>query len=117
MLIVLGLYAAGWLASSRLLYSRWRGLDRGRRDCHKHGSTEQRYIRNSTCCYDKATGSDGEACTYAMIAGLLWPLVVLTALVRFHPKPTSRELAEAEEARTKRIAELERENETLRGAQ
>lgn len=43
----------------------------------------------------------------AMAAGLFWPLVLITALVRFRPPPSAAERAEALAASRARIAVLE----------
>jgi hypothetical protein len=116
-LIIAGICAAAWLLTARWLYGRWRGRQVGRRCCGRHGSSEnRRYLRAGECCYDAARSSDGEAAACAMAAALVFPLVWLTALIRFRPPPTAAERAakEAEDAAKlaalqARNAELERE--------
>ena len=109
--IVPGCYALAWLLTARLLYSRWRGSGTGNRQCRQHGTAELRRLRYQRvrCCYDAAPGSDGENAACAMAAALIWPLVLLTAAVRYKPRPTAMEQREAQERLTARVAELESE--------
>jgi hypothetical protein len=91
--IVLACYAVAWLAFARLLYGRWRvtGLH--------HWEIGGYY----------SDARDPEIAGRAMLAALLWPTVILTALVRFRPPPTAAERAAHEKKLKARIAELERE--------
>jgi hypothetical protein len=103
-----GCYALAWLVTARLLYARWRGRLDGRRDCNKHGRQRTR-LTSARCCYDDTSTSDGENATFAMLGALFWPVVLVTAVVRFRPPPTVAERAEVEAKLKTRIAELERE--------
>lgn len=115
-LAVLSVYLGCYVATARLMYRQWRGHFAGRRHCEAHGSVNRRLLtRGAKCCYDKTAMTDGEACFWAMLVSLAFPAVWLAALVRWHPKPTERELEEQREAREQRIAELTAENDRLAG--
>lgn len=73
---------AGWLITARVLYARWRGR--------------------------QTALSDAETATAAMACALIWPLLLLAAIVRWRPRRLRvrwwrRKLTEAQ------MAEIERE--------
>lgn len=95
----------GWLLTARGLYFRWRGRQTGHRDCSSHGTKDARKAHPGlTCCYDYTAVSDGQTAVIAMVAGLLFPLVILAVLVRWQPQRRKRLLSAAE------LAALEQAN-------
>ncbi len=103
-----GAYFALWLLTARTLYARWRvNWDMSRHSCPVHGDPHRGSWQK--CCFDQPADALGAAAAAAMAVALLWPMVLLVALVRFRPPPTAAERAETENRLTARVAELERE--------
>jgi hypothetical protein len=102
-----GMYFALWLLIARRLYARWRESEHKNLPCPRHGMPPR--MSYYKCCYDKPAVESSAAAALAMAAALLWPMVLLTALVRFRPPPTAAERAATEARLTARVAELEAE--------
>ena len=106
-LLIAAVCALAWLLTARTLYARWRvNWDMSRHACPVHGMDRGSWQK---CCFDQPANCLGGAAAAAMALALLWPGVLLTALVRWKPPPTAAE-REAERVRlTKRVAQLEAE--------
>jgi hypothetical protein len=95
--IVLSCYAVAWLVTARVLYGRWRAsptaISSWNNDVYSH----------------RLAAANPEIAARAMLAALLWPFLLLAAVVRFRPPPTAAERAAVEKELKARIAELERE--------
>jgi hypothetical protein len=78
-------YVLGYLGSARYLYRRWQKPTSTLYCNRTHGASGYRPAYN-TCCVTQAhrdMGQDPAAAAWlAMLASLLWPLAVLTGLVR-----------------------------------
>ena len=106
-LLAVGAYALAWLLTARRLYARWRDdWAMSAHCCPAHGLPSDRYQK---CCYDARADAPAPAAACAMAAALLWPGVLLVALVRFRPPPTAAERKAAEVKLRARVTELERE--------
>jgi hypothetical protein len=97
-LIILAIWFTGWTVTARRLFLRWRP---GRVPlCNRrHHGGHSRY------CYRRimpdrnavAIDSDSEAAGWAMLAGIVWPMVALVFLLMRNPPPLPEEKAKAME--------------------
>jgi hypothetical protein len=115
------IYSLMWLLTARLLFGRWRshGAAARRGDyCAVHGGKNTSYNRKTPrkrpgCCLDEPTSDDALLALGAMVTALVWPGVLLTALVRFRAPATPAERVAREKARTKGLEEVKARNAEL----
>ena len=112
-LAIAGAYALIWVYTSRWLYGRWHCSRPARKVVGRYvvvvdpsppaGAVIERFADPDL------RWSIGVLTFASMVLSLAWPMVWLTALVRFRPPPTAAERAAAEAELKARITELERE--------